>query len=38
MADDHADPQPRLRPTSYAVLGLLSFGQELSGFDMSTLR
>ena len=34
MADDHADPQPRLRPTSYAVLGLLSFGQELSGFDM----
>lgn len=33
MADD-TDPQPRLRATSYAVLGLLSFGQELSGFDM----
>lgn len=34
MADDDTDPQPRLRSTSYAVLGLLSFGQELSGFDM----
>jgi DNA-binding PadR family transcriptional regulator len=30
MAGDHAE----LRATSYAVLGLLSFGQELSGFDM----
>ena len=26
--------RPQLRATSYAVLGLLSFGQELSGFDM----
>src|SRR5215218_6232360 len=34
MADDHPEPGPRLRATSYAVLGLLSFGQELSGFDM----
>lgn len=34
MADDDTDPQRRLRSTSYAVLGLLSFGQELSGFDM----
>jgi DNA-binding PadR family transcriptional regulator len=34
MADDHPEAQPRLRATSYAVLGLLSFGQELSGFDM----
>ena len=36
MAEDHAEP--RLRPTSYAVLGLLSFGQELSGFDMKRWR
>lgn len=34
MADDDTEPRARLRPTSYAVLGLLSFGQELSGFDM----
>jgi DNA-binding PadR family transcriptional regulator len=34
MADEHSEPRARLRATSYAVLGLLSFGQELSGFDM----
>lgn len=34
MGDAHSEPQPQLRSTSYAVLGLLSFGQELSGFDM----
>jgi DNA-binding PadR family transcriptional regulator len=34
MGDEHSEPHPRLRSTSYAVLGLLSFGQELSGFDM----
>ena len=34
MTDDQPAPPPRLRATSYAVLGLLSFGQELSGFDM----
>lgn len=34
MADDQPEPGTRLRATSYAVLGLLSFGQELSGFDM----
>jgi len=34
MADDLPEPSARLRATSYAVLGLLSFGQELSGFDM----
>lgn len=32
MADD--DPLPNLRPTSWAVLGLLSFGEELSGYDL----
>ena len=36
MADDHTEPPPQLRATSYAVLGLLSFGQELSGFDMKS--
>src|SRR6188472_1422015 len=34
MAEDHSTPAARLRSTSYAVLGLLSFGRELSGFDM----
>ena len=34
MAEDRSKPAPQLRATSYAVLGLLSFGQELSGFDM----
>ena len=32
MADD--DGAPALRPTSWAVLGLLSFGEELSGYDL----
>lgn len=27
-------PLPDLRPTSWAVLGLLSFGEELSGYDL----
>ncbi|WP_300681868.1 helix-turn-helix transcriptional regulator [Nocardioides sp.] len=27
-------PLPKLRPTSWAVLGLLSFGEELSGYDL----
>lgn len=34
MAKDHTEPRAQLRATSYAVLGLLSFDQELSGFDM----
>jgi len=34
MAEHERESQPPLRATSYAVLGLLSFGQELSGFDM----
>jgi DNA-binding PadR family transcriptional regulator len=34
MADETAEPQPPLRATSWAVLGLLSFGEELSGYDM----
>ncbi|MCB0995054.1 MAG: PadR family transcriptional regulator, partial [Acidimicrobiales bacterium] len=25
---------PRITPTGYAVLGLLSFGRELSGYDL----
>lgn len=29
-----ADALPSLRPTSWAVLGLLSFGEELSGYDL----
>jgi DNA-binding PadR family transcriptional regulator len=33
MADDDT-PLPSLRPTSWAVLGLLSFGEELSGYDL----
>jgi DNA-binding PadR family transcriptional regulator len=32
MASD--EPLPSLRPTSWAVLGLLSFGEELSGYDL----
>ncbi len=28
------EPLPSLRPTSWAVLGLLSFGEELSGYDL----
>jgi len=34
MAEHQRESRPQLRATSYAVLGLLSFGQELSGFDM----
>ncbi|WP_068106337.1 PadR family transcriptional regulator [Nocardioides dokdonensis] len=44
MSDDAEDPTPgptsdrasgpSLRPTSWAVLGLLSFGEELSGYDL----
>ncbi|MDP9823935.1 PadR family transcriptional regulator [Nocardioides massiliensis] len=35
-ADETAvpNPLPALRPTSWAVLGLLSFGEELSGYDL----
>jgi DNA-binding PadR family transcriptional regulator len=33
MASD-VEPLPNLRPTSWAVLGLLSFGEELSGYDL----
>lgn len=33
MVDDAA-PLPNLRTTSWAVLGLLSFGSELSGYDL----
>ena len=31
---DALEPVPNLRPTSWAVLGLLSFGSELSGYDL----
>jgi DNA-binding PadR family transcriptional regulator len=34
MASPDTESQPPLRTTSYAVLGILSFGQELSGYDM----
>ncbi|MDV8010643.1 PadR family transcriptional regulator [Rhodococcus sp. IEGM 1241] len=35
MAKEEARPGlPSLRPTSWAVLGLLSFGSELSGYDL----
>lgn len=36
MSNDEAGagPLPDLRPTTWAVLGLLSFGQELSGYDL----
>ncbi|MFT4084780.1 MAG: PadR family transcriptional regulator [Nocardioides sp.] len=41
MADDALPPEiaespelPQLRATSWAVLGLLSFGEELSGYDL----
>lgn len=33
-ADDTVVPLPHLRTTSWAVLGLLSFGSELSGYDL----
>ncbi|MGI5164109.1 PadR family transcriptional regulator [Spirillospora sp. CA-253888] len=35
-SDDHASGPalPELPPTSWAVLGLLSFGEELSGYDL----
>ena len=32
--DADAAPLPSLRATSWAVLGLLSFGEELSGYDL----
>jgi DNA-binding PadR family transcriptional regulator len=34
MPDDSTEPYPPLRATSWAVLGLLSFDEELSGYDM----
>ena len=34
MADDSTESYPQLRATSWAVLGLLSFDEELSGYDM----
>ena len=34
MADDSTEPYPPLRATSWAVLGMLSFDEELSGYDM----
>jgi DNA-binding PadR family transcriptional regulator len=36
MASDQGTDEPllSLRPTSWAVLGLLSFGEELSGYDL----
>lgn len=34
MPDDIDAPLPNLRTTSWAVLGLLSFGSELSGYDL----
>lgn len=34
MADDTADGSPALRNTSWAVLGLLSYADELSGYDL----
>ncbi len=34
MADDSTEPFPQLRATSWAVLGLLSFDEELSGYDV----
>lgn len=33
-ADPVSDGPPNLPPTSWAVLGLLSFGRELSGYDL----
>lgn len=33
-ATDDAPDLPELPPTSWAVLGLLSFGEELSGYDL----
>ncbi|EHR50310.1 putative transcriptional regulator [Saccharomonospora marina XMU15] len=32
--DEASEALPSLRPTSWAVLGLLSFGSELSGYDL----
>ena len=34
MSDDITEPHPPLRATSWAVLGLLSFDEELSGYDV----
>lgn len=34
MATDEPTELPSLRPTSWATLGLLSFGEELSGYDL----
>lgn len=34
MPNDDATELPSLRPTSWATLGLLSFGEELSGYDL----
>jgi DNA-binding PadR family transcriptional regulator len=34
MADESAEPYPPLRATSWAVLGILAFGEELSGYDV----
>jgi len=34
MPPDTPEPLPSLRPTSWAVLGLLAFGEELSGYDL----
>ncbi|WP_235736396.1 helix-turn-helix transcriptional regulator [Nocardioides alcanivorans] len=34
MATEDATDLPSLRPTSWATLGLLSFGEELSGYDL----
>lgn len=33
-ADSSSHPLPDLRPTSWAVLGILAFGEELSGYDL----
>jgi len=34
MANEDPTDLPSLRPTSWATLGLLSFGEELSGYDL----
>jgi DNA-binding PadR family transcriptional regulator len=34
MAPEEPEPLPKLRTTGWAVLGLLSFGSELSGYDL----
>lgn len=33
-AESSSHPLPDLRPTSWAVLGILAFGEELSGYDL----